>query len=127
MQQFTYGQTKDSNHVVDDYIASLSDTERAAVQHVYDIARQLVPEAKQAVYYGMPCLKYKGKGLIAVVATKKFLSLYPFSNLEAVIGADQLQGFETTKGSIHFSPAHPLSDTLLHQIIMGRKSRIDTA
>lgn len=125
MQQFVYGQTKDSDHAVDDYIASLPDAEQAAVQRVYDMARKLVPDVKQAVYYGMPCLKYKDKGLVSVVVAKKFLSLYPYSNLEAVIGADQLDGFETTKGGIHFSTDRPLSDTLLRQIILGRKQRID--
>jgi len=119
-----YGKSKFGKNVVDEYISMLEGAEQAAVKHVYDVARQLVPGAEQAVYYGMPCLKYKGKGLVSVMASKKFLSLYPFSNVEAVVSADELQGFETTKGSIHFSPSSPLPDALLRKIIAARAERI---
>ena len=124
MQQFVYGKSQFGKNVVDEYTASLSGAEQAAVQHVHDIARALAPDAEQAVYYGMPCLKYNGKGLVSVMAAKKFLSLYPFSNLDSVITADALTGFETTTGSIHFTPDRPLPDALLRQIITGRLQRI---
>lgn len=124
MQQFTYGKSTFGKDAVDEYIATLDGAQKAAVQHVYDIARQLVPDAEQAVYYGMPCLKYRDKGLVSVMVTKKFLSLYPFSSLDAVIAHEELAGFETTKGSIHFTPEHPLPEALLRSIITARLGRI---
>ena len=124
MQQFTYGKTTFGDHPVDEYIASLGDAERAVIAHIYDLASELVPTAEQGVSYGMPCLKFNGKGLVSVMVTKKFLSLYPFSGLEAVIGKDELAGFETTTGSIHFSADHPIPDALLRKIITARADRI---
>ncbi len=124
MKQFVYGKSTFGSRPVDDYIASLSGAERKVVQHVYDLARKLVPEAEQAVYYGMPCLKYKGKGLVSVMATKKHLSLYPFSAVERVISLDELKEFETTSGSIHFTPEHPIPDQLLRKIITERREVI---
>ena len=124
MTQFVYGQTTFGDQPVDEYIAMLSGAEQKAVQHVYDLARKLVPDAEQSVSYGMPCLKYHGKGLISVMANQKFLSLYPFSNLEAVILRSELEGFETTKGSLHFTLEHPVPDELLRRIITERALRI---
>jgi len=124
MKHSVYGRATYGARVVDEYIASLSGAEKAAVQHVYDLARQLAPDAKQVVSYGMPCLSYKGKGLVSVMVTKKFLSLYPFSNFEAVISREELDGFETTTGSIHFSPEHPLPDELVRKIISARMANV---
>lgn len=124
MQQFIYGKSKFGKHVVDEYISMLDEPQKSVVQHVYDMALELVPAAEQAVYYGMPCLKYRGKGLVSVMVTKKSISLYPFSSLEPVITADELKGFETTTGSIHFTADHPLPDVLLHKILASRLERI---
>ena len=121
MQQFTYG-----NHPVDEYISFLDGEEKVAVQRVYDEARKLAPDAEQAVYYGMPCLKYKNKGLVSVMVTKKFLSLYPFSAIEAVIDKSELTCYATTSGSIHFSPDHPIPEVLLRKIITTRAQNIDS-
>jgi len=120
MTQFVYGQTKFGDNSVDEYIGMLSGADQGAVQRVYDIARQLMPEAEQSVSYGMPCLKYHGKGLISVMANQKFISLYPFSNLETIIPLSELDGFETTKGSLHFTARHPIPDDLLKRIITER-------
>lgn len=124
MQQFTYGKTSYGDNPVDEYISSVGGDEKAIIQHMYDLVQGLVPEAKQGISYGMPCLKYKGKGLVSVMVTKKFLSLYPFSNLEALVSKDELTGFETTTGSIHFSTDHPIPDALLQKIIVERLNAI---
>ena len=125
MQQFSYGKTTYGDHPVDEYISTLSGAEKEAVRHVYEIARKLAPEAEQAISYGMPCLKYKGKGLVSAMATKKFLSLYPFIALERVISLNELAGFETTTGSVHFSPEHPLPDSILSRMLTTRIQQLD--
>lgn len=122
MQQFTSAASTTSPRPVDEYIATLKGLKQTTVRRMYDLAIQLVPEAEQAIYYGMPCLKYNGKGLMSVMSTKKFLSLYPFEAVER-LGLD-LSAFETTSGSIHFSPERPLPDSLLKAIVMGRLQQI---
>jgi uncharacterized protein YdhG (YjbR/CyaY superfamily) len=127
MQKFTYG-TKASDFgdaILGNYLAIVNEPSQSALRHVYAVALELVPEAEEAVYYGMPCLKYQGKGLVAAMATQNFLSLYPFSGLER-LGVD-LSGFETTKGSVHFSAEHPIPDALLERIITARLHAITRA
>jgi len=109
--------------VIDDYLATLVDSERSIVEHMYTIVRQTVPETTEELSYAMPSLKHKGKSLIAIMANKKFLSLYPFGAIEK-LGVD-VSAFEQTTGSIHFTPDHPITDELLQSIALARKRQID--
>jgi len=71
----------------------------------------------------MPSFKYKGKSLVAIMANKNFLSLYPFGSIDK-LGVD-VSAFEQTSGSIHFTLDRPLPDKLLRQIVLARKHQID--
>ena len=108
--------------VIDDYLETLSGAEKATLAHMYGIVREMVPDATEELSYAMPAFKYKGKSLVAIMATKNFLSLYPFGNT-ANLGLD-LSAFEGTKGSIHFSPENPISDALLQKIVQARIQQI---
>lgn len=109
--------------VIDDYLAQLNGPEKSTVEHMYGIVRQLVPDATEELSYAMPAFKYKGKSLVAIMANKNFLSLYPFGAVNK-LGLD-VSAFECTDGSIHFSVDKPISDDLLRQIITARMKQID--
>ena len=110
--------------VVDDYLATQSGREQTILAHMYDIVRQLVPEATEELSYALPAFKYKGKGLVAIVTNKNFLSLYPFSSIDK-LGID-LSAFEQTSGSIHFTPDKPIPDDLFTTIIQTRQRHIES-
>lgn len=110
---------------VADYLATLPDAERTAVGRVYDVAREVVPEAVEGTSYAMAALLYRGKGLVASVAGRRFLSIYPFSGSVIMALGEPLRAFETTKGSIHFSADHQLDDALLRRLVEVRRAEID--
>lgn len=110
---------------IDDYLAGLEPEDRAVIERVYAVAREVVPEAEQGKSYGMPALIYRGKALISVMRTKKHFGLYPFSGQVVAAVADALAGFETDTGTIRFQPEHPLSDEQLVRIVHTRKEQID--
>src|SRR5581483_5721698 len=97
--------------VIGDYLANLSDLEKAIIEHMYDVVRQEVPDTTEELSYSMPSLKYKGKSLVAIMANKNFLSLYPFCSIDR-LGVN-ISAFEHTSGSIHFTPEAPIPDNLL--------------
>lgn len=109
--------------VIDDYLVTLDAPTRDVVAHMYAVARRLAPDTTAELSYNMPALKYKGKGLLAIMANKNFLSLYPFGSV-ARLGVD-VSAYETTTGSIHFSLNQPIPDTLLRDIITARMAQID--
>ncbi len=108
--------------VVDDYISTLDGAERETVASMYALVRQLVPDVTEELSYAMPAFKYQGKGLVAIIVNKQFMSLYPFGAVER-LGVD-LSGFECTSGSIHFTAENPISDELLQRIIVARVKQI---
>lgn len=107
------------------YLNTIEGEDRAALERVYTIALELVPEAEEGTSYAMAALLYRGKGLIATVRAKKFLAMYPFSGSVIAANLDALTDFETTTGSIHYSAEHQLPGTTLRRIVQARRAEID--
>ena len=109
---------------VDDSLAEVPEPERGSLQRVIDIARTLVPDVEEGMSYGMPALKLDGKPLIGVVAAAKHLSVFPFSPAVIDAVAHRLEGYSLSKGTIRFTPDHPLPDDVLEDIIRLRRAEI---
>lgn len=112
---------------VSEYLSTINGEDRAALERVYAIAREVVPEAEEGTSYGMAALIYRGKGLIAATRTKRFLSLYPYSGAVIASASDALSDFETTRGSVHYSADHQLADTVVRRIVEARRTEIEQA
>ncbi|SEB42657.1 Uncharacterized conserved protein YdhG, YjbR/CyaY-like superfamily, DUF1801 family [Paramicrobacterium humi] len=110
---------------VAEYLTTMAASDRAALERIYAIAREQVPEAVEGKSYGMPALLYRDKGLIAAMRTRRFLSLYPFSGAVVAELAEALTGFETTSGSVHFSADSPVPDELVRRIVDSRRTEIE--
>jgi uncharacterized protein YdhG (YjbR/CyaY superfamily) len=110
---------------IDTYLSTLEGADRAALERVYAIAREIVPEAEDGRSYAMAALLYRGKGLIATVKAKNFLALYPYSGSVVAANLDVLTNFETTTGSIHYSAESPLPDAVVQRIVQARRAEID--
>lgn len=110
---------------VSDYLNKFDGDERAAMERVYAMGREVAPEAVEGTSYAMAALIYRGKGLIATVRGKSFLSIYPFSGVVIANHLNILDGFETTTGSIHYSAEKQLPDAALRHIIEARRDEID--
>ena len=110
---------------VGEYLSTIDGADRAALERVYAITREVVADAEEGTSYGMAALVYRGKGLIATTRTKKFLSLYPYSGTVIASVSDALGDFETTSGSVHYSADHQLPDTVVRRIVEARRAEID--
>jgi uncharacterized protein YdhG (YjbR/CyaY superfamily) len=100
---------------------------RSTLARYLQRAVDLVPTAEEGESYGMKALRYRGRPLISVVATKNGYSVFPFSPavVEAVIPS--LEGFESTKGGIRFSEAQLLPDEAFDALVTARSDEIDSA
>jgi uncharacterized protein YdhG (YjbR/CyaY superfamily) len=113
---------------VDDYLSELEATDRDAIDRVYALARDEVPDAEQGRGYGMPALVYKGKPLISVMRAKKHIGLYPFSPDAVSSVAAEVEAVEGTgldKGTIRFQPEHPLPEDVVRGLVRRRRDQID--
>jgi uncharacterized protein YdhG (YjbR/CyaY superfamily) len=112
---------------VDDAIAEAPEPARSALQHVVDVARAVAPDAVDGVSYGMPALKVSGKALIGVVAAAKHLSVFPFSPSAIDAVREDLAGWSLSKGTIRFTPDHPLPDDVVERLVRARLAEIESS
>ena len=110
---------------VDDYLDELEPEDRAAIERVYAIAREEVPDAEQGKGYGMPALVHAGKSLISVMRAQKHIGVYPFSPDAISATADLLEGFDRDKGTVRFQPDAPLPDAAIRAMVRFRRTQID--
>jgi uncharacterized protein YdhG (YjbR/CyaY superfamily) len=109
----------------DDYFATLSPEKRAVFERIRRIVKEAVPSVEEGVSYAMPAYLCRGKPFLSAMATKKYLSLYPFSGKVIERLKARLTGYELTSGSIHFSEERPFPEALLKEIIACRLEEID--
>jgi uncharacterized protein YdhG (YjbR/CyaY superfamily) len=110
-----------------DYIASLDEPARGVVDGWRSRALQLVPGAEEGTSYGMAALRYRGRPLVSVVATKAGYSVFPFSAEVVEQVLPQLDGFASSKGGIRFNDAQPLPDAAFTALVRARRDEIDAA
>lgn len=111
---------------VDDYLAGLDDAARATIGHLYEVARQEVPEAEQGVGYGMPALVYRGKPLLSIMRAKAHVGLYPFSPDAVTAAAPLLDGFDLAKGTIRMPVDRPIPDAALRALLAARRAQLES-
>lgn len=108
-----------------DYLAGLDGAERAALEHVCDVARRAVPGLTEGRSYGIPALIHQRSPLVGVRAAAKHLSLFPYSSAVVSGVADDLAGFSLSKGTIRFTVDQPIPDEVLAKVIALRRAQID--
>jgi len=109
---------------VDQYLAGVPEPGRSTLKKVRAVIRSAVPaEATECISYGMPAFKHKGV-LVWFAAFSDHCSLFPTG---AVIEAfkEELKGFSTSKGTIHFPTDKPLPATLVKKLVKARVAQIE--
>ena len=92
---------------------------REILEHIRDTVREIAPDAKEVISYGMPGFKYDGKYLCGFNAFKDHLSFFPTSEPIALLH-DQLAGYKIATGTIQFNAARPLPDQLVKALVQVR-------
>ena len=97
------------------------------LERVRAVVEAVAPEAEEGVSYGMPALRYRDSPLVSVVSAKGHIGLYPFSPAVVTAVSAELADYSWSKGTIRFTPEHPLPDSLVDRIILLRRDEIDAA
>jgi uncharacterized protein YdhG (YjbR/CyaY superfamily) len=118
---------KDSGapRTVDEYLARVPEPARSTLNKIRAAMRSVVPpEATETISYRMPAFKYKGV-LVWYAAFSNHCSLFPTA---AVVEAfkNELKGFTTSKGTIHFPTDKPLPTTLVQKLVKARVAQTES-
>lgn len=105
---------------IDAYLAALPADQREALQRLRAQTARLVPDAVETISYGIPTFKLHGRALLWFAGWKAHCSIYPLTDAFLEAHADELKGYQRTKGSLHFTPDAPVPDALLERLILAR-------
>lgn len=103
---------------VDAYIDRFTPDVRERLLAIRSLIRSLVPDATEAIKYGMPTFIYYGN-LIHYAAFTHHIGIYPLPNVIEVF-KDALKGYRQGKGSIQFPHEAPLPLDLIERIVRFR-------
>lgn len=105
---------------VDRYLATVGEPGRTTLEELRRSILAVIPDAEQCISYGMPAFKVRGKTVAGFAAFKNHLSYLPHSG--SVLGklSENLAGYQSTKGSLHFPIDEPLPRGLVTKLVNTR-------
>ena len=104
---------------VTEYLNDLPDNVYTALENIRQIIKFLVPDAEETISYQVPSYKYKGM-LVGFGAAKNHCSFFVMSSTLLNDFKDDIKGFETSTGTIRFTPEKPIPNDLITKIVMAR-------
>jgi uncharacterized protein YdhG (YjbR/CyaY superfamily) len=107
---------------IDAYLKPLPPEQRRALERLRRTIRSIAPRAEETISYGIPTFRLDGKPIAYFAAAKNHLSYFPGAGLEEL--AVELEGFDTSKGTIRFQPDRPLPTALVRKLVRAHMARI---
>ncbi len=110
---------------VDAYLDTVEDPSfRAALEDLRTEILRAVPDAEQVISYGMPAFRVGTKVVAGFAAFTRHLSYFPHSGtVIAGVGAEA-EPWATTKGTLQFTPDHPLPAPLVARLVAVRLAEL---
>lgn len=110
---------------VDDYLDGLSPDERAVLESVRQTIKKAAPDAEETISYRIPLYRQRGD-VVGFAAFKDHLSLFVTDSSVGDRFAAELEGYEVSHTTIHFTVENPLPDELIENIVRYRVERNET-
>src|SRR5271167_3010920 len=105
---------------VDEYLAGVPEPARSTLNKIRSAIRAAVPpEATETISYRIPAFKYNKGVLVWFAAFSDHCSLFPTASVIEAF-KNELAGFSTSKGTIHFPTDKPLPIALIKKLVKAR-------
>ena len=104
---------------IDEYLAAVSDVNRAALAKLRKTIKAVVPRAEECISYQLPAFRLDGRLLVAFGAAANHCAIYPTANTVAAL-KDELKDYDTSKGTIRFPADQPLPVALVRKLVKTR-------
>lgn len=108
---------KPKPRTIDEYFVLLSKDKRAALERLRRIIRAVAPKAEECISYGIPTFRLNGQPIAYFGAAANHCALYGAVDEDF---KDELEAYDTSKGTIRFQPDYPLPATLVRKIVRAR-------
>ncbi|MCI4369342.1 MAG: DUF1801 domain-containing protein [Thermoplasmata archaeon] len=105
---------------VDDYLRALPLPHRSLLGRVRKCIRAAAPGAEEVISYGMPAFRLNGRMLVYYGAFRDHCSLFGGGTQVRRKFSVELKPFLGGKGTVRFTPEHPLPLRLIQKIVRAR-------
>jgi uncharacterized protein YdhG (YjbR/CyaY superfamily) len=112
---------------IDKALAPLPEDARSSLEALRRTIGAAAPDAVEAISYGVPAFKYRGRPLVSLGAAKNHCSFYVQSPAVMDAHHDELASYDTSKGTIRFRPGAPPPDSLITKLVRARMAETDAA
>ena len=112
-------QTRPKAKTIDQYLAGLSDDKRAALQRLRKTIKAAAPKAEECISYQLPAFRQDGM-LVGFGATANHCAFYLMSGSTVEAHKDELEKYDTSKGTIRFQADKPLPVALVRKLVKAR-------
>ncbi len=110
---------RDQFAIIDEYIASFPPDVQQKLSKMRAVIHRAVPDAEEAIRYGIPTFRQNGSNLVHFAAFKDHLSFFPTaSGVEAF--RKELSSYKLSKGTIQFPLDKPVPYDLVERIVRFR-------
>lgn len=105
---------------IDAYIAAQPESVQPVLERLRAIICKALPDAEEAISYGIPAFKLAGRPVIYFAGWKAHVSLYPAVGRVATELADEIAPYKVSKGTLRFDLGKPIPARLVTRIVKIR-------
>ena len=106
------------------YLSALPSGSRTALKEMREAILAAAPDATEIFSYGIPGFRLDGKPLAWYAAWTNHTSLYPLTATVRRAFAAELEGYETSKGTVRFPLSKPIPAAFLKRLVKARAVEI---
>ena len=118
---------KSKPKTIDEYLAPLSDDQRAALQKLRATIKAAAPKAEECITYGIAAFRLHGKALAGFGAAANHCTFFPMDGHTVANHKAELKNYDTSKGAIRFPANKPMPAALVRKLVKARIAEIEAS